>query len=82
MGQTQETTVTDSEFKSRSKSLSHSVKQIYMNIFESTKMAVKTLTANKTRSTLTMLGIIIGNASVITMVGIGQGAQRYASGAI
>jgi putative ABC transport system permease protein len=26
-----------------------------------------------------MLGIIIGNASVITMVGVGQGAQRYAS---
>ena len=50
-----------------------------MNIFESTKMAVKTLTANKLRSTLTMLGIIIGNASVITMVGVGQGAQRYAS---
>ncbi|QYO65067.1 ABC transporter permease [Leptolyngbya sp. 7M] len=50
-----------------------------MNIVESTKMAVKTLTANKLRSALTMLGIIIGNASVITMVGVGQGAQRYAS---
>lgn len=51
-----------------------------MDILESVKMAVKTLTANKLRSTLTMLGIIIGNASVITMVGVGQGAQRYASG--
>ena len=50
-----------------------------MNLIESTTMAVKTLTANKMRSTLTMLGIIIGNASVITMVGVGQGAQRYAS---
>jgi len=50
-----------------------------MDILESVKMAVKTLTANKLRSTLTMLGIIIGNASVITMVGVGQGAQRYAS---
>jgi putative ABC transport system permease protein len=50
-----------------------------MNIIESTRMAVKTLTANKIRSALTMLGIIIGNASVITMVGVGQGAQRYAS---
>ena len=40
-------------------------------------MAVKTLAANRLRSTLTMLGIIIGNASVIAMVGIGQGAQRY-----
>jgi len=50
-----------------------------MDLFESTRMAVKTLTANKLRSTLTMLGIIIGNASVIAMIGIGQGAQRLAS---
>ncbi len=48
-------------------------------MLESVNMAVKTLTANKTRSALTMLGIIIGNASVIMMVGVGQGAQRYAS---
>jgi putative ABC transport system permease protein len=51
-----------------------------MDLGESIKMAVKTLTGNKLRSSLTMLGIIIGNASVITMVGVGQGAQRYASG--
>jgi putative ABC transport system permease protein len=50
-----------------------------MNLLESMRMAVKTLTANKTRSALTMLGIIIGNASVITMVGVGEGAKRYAS---
>lgn len=50
-----------------------------MDLLESTAMAVKTLKANKLRSALTMLGIIIGNASVITMVGVGQGAQRYAS---
>ena len=42
-------------------------------------MAVRTLAANRLRSVLTMLGIIIGNASVIVMVGVGQGAQRYAS---
>jgi putative ABC transport system permease protein len=51
-----------------------------MDLIESIKMAVMTLTGNKLRSGLTMLGIIIGNASVITMVGVGQGAQRYASG--
>ncbi|MGA7935525.1 MAG: ABC transporter permease [Kovacikia sp.] len=50
-----------------------------MDFLDSIKMAVKTLTANKLRSTLTMLGIIIGNASVIAMVGVGQGAQRLAS---
>ena len=41
-------------------------------------MAATTLVANKLRSSLTMLGIIIGNASVIALVGIGQGAQRLA----
>jgi putative ABC transport system permease protein len=48
-----------------------------MHITESVKMAVMTLTANKLRSSLTMLGMIIGNASVIAMIGIGQGAQNY-----
>jgi putative ABC transport system permease protein len=41
-------------------------------------MALSTLTANKLRSSLTMLGIIIGNASTIIMVGIGQGTQKLA----
>ncbi|WP_319421552.1 ABC transporter permease [Pleurocapsa sp. FMAR1] len=50
-----------------------------MNIFESLKMATSTLVANKMRSSLTMLGIIIGNASVIAMVGVGQGAKNLAS---
>jgi putative ABC transport system permease protein len=48
-----------------------------MNIVESIKMAATTLVANKLRSSLTMLGIIIGNASVIAMIGIGEGAQKY-----
>ncbi|MEM6424263.1 MAG: ABC transporter permease [Cyanobacteria bacterium P01_H01_bin.119] len=48
-----------------------------MDIRESLKMALKTLTANKLRSSLTMLGIMIGNASVITMVGVGEGAQTF-----
>jgi putative ABC transport system permease protein len=41
-------------------------------------MAVESLLANRLRTTLTMLGIIIGNASVITLVGIGKGAQNLA----
>jgi putative ABC transport system permease protein len=48
-----------------------------MDIIESIKMATTTLVANKLRSSLTMLGIIIGNASVIAMIGIGEGAQKY-----
>jgi len=50
-----------------------------MDFQESLSMASRALIANKLRSTLTMLGIIIGNASVIAMVGIGEGAQRLIS---
>jgi putative ABC transport system permease protein len=41
-------------------------------------MAVATLNGHRLRSLLTMLGIVIGNASVITLVGLGRGAQRLA----
>jgi putative ABC transport system permease protein len=50
-----------------------------MNLLESFRMATATLFANKMRSSLTMLGIIIGNASVIAMVGVGEGAKNLAS---
>ena len=50
-----------------------------MDIVEGFKMATSTLVVNKMRSSLTMLGIIIGNASVIAMVGIGEGAKNLAS---
>ncbi len=50
-----------------------------MNFLESFRMATSTLFANKMRSSLTMLGIIIGNASVIAMVGVGEGAKNLAS---
>nr|WP_250122633.1 ABC transporter permease [Chroococcidiopsis sp. CCMEE 29] len=48
-----------------------------IDFLESVSMAGRTLSANKLRSGLTMLGIIIGNASVIAMVSVGQGAQRF-----
>ncbi|MBW4560413.1 MAG: ABC transporter permease [Mojavia pulchra JT2-VF2] len=48
-----------------------------MNLLESIQMAGRTLLSNKLRSALTMLGIVIGNASVITMIGIGEGGQKY-----
>ena len=47
---------------------------------ETVGMALSTLQANRLRSLLTMLGIVIGNASVITLVGVGQGAQNLAAG--
>ncbi|MFN9058231.1 MAG: ABC transporter permease, partial [Cyanobacteriota bacterium] len=45
---------------------------------ETAAMAVATLKGHRLRSLLTMLGIVIGNASVITLVGLGKGAQRLA----
>lgn len=50
-----------------------------MKFTDSLKMAMTTILANKMRSSLTMLGIVIGNASVIAMIGIGEAAQRLAS---
>ncbi len=45
----------------------------YTNLF---KIAVRAIAANKTRSFLTALGIIIGIASVITMLAVGQGTKQ------
>ncbi|EGW40286.1 ABC transporter permease [Desulfosporosinus sp. OT] len=45
-----------------------------MNFFESIRISLRALRANKLRSILTMLGMIIGVAAVIAMVGIGNGA--------
>jgi hypothetical protein len=47
-----------------------------MLINEIIRVALGAIAANKMRSFLTMLGIIIGIAAVITMVSLGQGAQR------
>lgn len=53
-------------------------------MLETFRTAVRSLLSNKIRSALTMLGIIIGVAAVITMVAIGAGAsrniQQYISG--
>ena len=46
------------------------------NIIEYVKMAIQNIIANKGRSFLTMLGIIIGIASVIAIVSIGKGTKN------
>jgi putative ABC transport system permease protein len=51
-----------------------------LSLGETVGMALATLRANRLRSLLTMLGIVIGNASVITLVGVGRGAQNLAEG--
>ncbi|MBO8466361.1 MAG: ABC transporter permease [Bacteroidetes bacterium] len=50
-----------------------------MNISNLFKIAFRALANNKMRAFLTMLGIIIGVASVITMIAIGQGSKKSIS---
>ena len=52
---------------------------ITMNIANLLKIALRALVNNKMRAFLTMLGIIIGVASVITMIAIGQGSKKSIS---
>ncbi len=47
-----------------------------MDVLESIRLATRGLSANKMRSALTMLGIIIGVGAVIALLSIGQGAQN------
>jgi len=48
-----------------------------MNLMSSIRIALRGLSANKLRSALTMLGIIIGVAAVITLLSVGEGVERY-----
>ena len=51
-----------------------------MNVMESFISALQNVRSNKMRSFLTMLGIIIGISSVITIVSIGQGGKQAITG--
>ena len=53
-----------------------------MSVGESMKVALRGLTANKLRSSLTMLGIIIGVGAVISLLSVGEGAQAEITGQI
>jgi len=48
-----------------------------MKFSQSFKLALKSIMSSKIRSLLTMLGIIIGVAAVIIIVGLGNGMQKY-----
>ena len=50
-----------------------------MNLFECIRLALDSIKANKLRSVLTMLGIIIGISSVITITTIGNSLQKTIS---
>jgi putative ABC transport system permease protein len=53
-----------------------------MNLYSAAKVSYRSLRANKLRSALTMLGMIIGVAAVIAMVAIGAGANERISSQI
>jgi putative ABC transport system permease protein len=46
-----------------------------MSVYESIRVALQGLAANKLRSSLTMLGIVIGVGAVIALLALGEGAQ-------
>ena len=53
-----------------------------MNVVESLRSAIDAILANRLRSALTMLGIMIGVAAVIVLVAFGQGASNSITGSI
>jgi putative ABC transport system permease protein len=48
-----------------------------MNLAENVRLALGALSANKLRALLTMLGIIIGVAAVITLLSVGKGVESF-----
>jgi putative ABC transport system permease protein len=53
-----------------------------MKLYDSFRSALQSLVTNKLRSALTMLGVIIGVASVIAMVSVGNGASAQVQSTI
>jgi putative ABC transport system permease protein len=53
-----------------------------VKIIESFFIAIRSLAANKLRSSLTMLGVIIGVGSVITLMSVGRGAEASITSSI
>ncbi len=53
-----------------------------MNLMPAFFEAIQSLSANKLRSALTVLGIVIGVAAVIAMLAVGEGAQETITGSI
>ncbi|MFA5421068.1 MAG: ABC transporter permease, partial [Patescibacteria group bacterium] len=55
---------------------------MFLSLKQSFLSSIKSLTSNKTRSFLTMLGIIIGVSAVIVIIAVGAGAQSLILGQI
>jgi len=65
-----------SNSKLRDLFMSRRVASPLAGVSEAIRMALRSLTANTFRTFLTLLGIVIGVASVVAMLAIGEGAQR------
>ncbi|HIE69313.1 MAG TPA: hypothetical protein EYP98_03670, partial [Planctomycetes bacterium] len=48
-----------------------------MNVIEATRLAVESIWANRLRSFLTLLGVIIGIASIVSTAAVIQGLNKY-----
>lgn len=48
-----------------------------MNLLEALRIALVSLTLNRLRAILTVLGVVIGVAAVISLMGLGRGVERY-----
>ncbi len=53
-----------------------------MKLFTISKQSIRAILSNKARSSLTILGIVIGIGSVISLMGLGDGIKSYISGQI
>ena len=62
--------------KSRQSAMETTGTSTFTQIAEATKMAVRALISNVFRTSLTLLGVIIGVASVVAMLAIGEGSQK------
>ncbi len=52
------------------------IRPVKISLLEVVTMAVEALWSNRLRTSLTMLGVIVGIASVITVTSVGQGVQK------
>ncbi len=61
---------------SKKGTVSESVRPMMLEVVEHFRQGFKTLAANKVRTGLSMLGILIGVAAVVAMLALGRGAQK------
>jgi putative ABC transport system permease protein len=51
--------------------------RLSIDLPDTLNMAIRSLWSHRLRSSLTMLGVLIGNASFVSMIAVGEGARSY-----